>query len=152
MFKIKTVADLERFKESGLFSPAYCKAVEEYFWQLIKSLLPPGVEAADYSLEDEGYLVVLQIDDDPHNLSSVGLPDGLVNSFPGPEWVEMITLSDHSVIFRMMYLYDNDFAMIFYLDSRLWPEDSPLHSFIAEQLEYESSPDEAVERSCNHGC
>lgn len=148
MFTIKTVADLERFKKSGLFSPAYCSAVEEYFWQLIESLLPPGVEATDYSLEREGYLVALQTVDDPHNLASVGLPDGLVNSFPGPEWVESVVLvPDNVQIFKLMYLYDNDFCMIFFLDSRLWPDDHQLQDYITEQIAFETLPDEPVERS-----
>lgn len=149
MFKINNVADLERFKASGLFSPAYCNVIEEYFLQLIESLLPPDVEAIDYSLEssNEGYFIVLQAGDNPHSLPSVGLPEGLVNSFPGPEWVETINLSD-TTVYRLFYLYDNEFFALFHFDSRLWPTDTELHSFLSEQLEYNSMSDEAIsERS-----
>lgn len=135
MIKIKTKADLTKLKASAEISPAYYDLVETYFLQLVESLCPPDVDPGAYSLELDGYIVVLQSQDDPFRLPEVGFPDGLVSSFPGPEWMELHCLADGLQVLQIAYLLDNDFMMIFYVDQALWQADPLLVDFVQDNLE-----------------
>ena len=82
MIKIKTSGDLKEIKESALISAAYYRAVAEQFWQLVTTFCPPGSKPEEYSLEQDGYLVILTADDDHWCLEEAGLTFGLINSWP----------------------------------------------------------------------
>ncbi len=133
MIKIKTKADLEQLRACPEVITDYYELVENYFLQLIDALCPPEADPDLYSLENDGYIVVLDSRDDPHHLSSVGLPDGLANSFPGPEWSEFHELPDGTNVYQIAYMMDNDYIMIYYMDNRLWQNDPVIRQFLGEQ-------------------
>lgn len=136
MIKIKTKADLKRLETCPSVSPAYYNLVELYFQQLVEALCPLDADLEKYSLENDGYIVVLECSDDPHSLQKIGLPLGLVNSFPGPEWSELHELADGTRVYQLAYLLDNDFMIHFYFDSGLWHDDPVMQQFLQEQAEY----------------
>lgn len=136
MVKIKTKADLKRLETCPAISPAYYNLVELYFLQLVDALCPMEADPEKYSLENDGYIVVLECTDDPHQLQKTGLPLGLVNSFPGPEWSELHELADGTRIYQLAYLMDNDFMMFYYFDELLWHDDPLIQQFLREQAEY----------------
>lgn len=136
MIKIKTKSDLKRLESCPDISPAYYNLVELYFLQLIESLCPPEADLEKYSLENDGYIVVLEYSDNPHNLQKTGLPLGLVNSFPGPEWSELHELADGTRVYQLAYLLDNDFMMFYYFTDCLWRKDPLMQQFLKEQAEY----------------
>lgn len=133
MIKIKTKADLEELIVCTEISPAYYQLVEQYFLQLIEALCPPEFNPDQYSLENDGYIVVLTREDNPHKLGQTGLPDGLANSFPGPEWSEYHELSDDTYVYQIAYLMDNDYMMIYYMDDCLWQDDPVMQQFLQDQ-------------------
>lgn len=132
MIKIKTQADLKQLECCSEISPNYYQLVEQYFYQLIEALCPPESDPNQYNLENDGYIVVLDSQDDPHNLLQVGLPDGLC-SFPGPEWSEFHELSDGTNVYQIAFLMDNDYVMIYYMDNRLWQDDPVIQQFLQDQ-------------------
>ncbi len=136
MVIIKTKADLKRLETCPAISPDYHNLVELYFLQLVDALCPLDGDPEKYSLEDDGYIVVLECSDDPHNLQKFGLPLGLVNSYPGPEWSELHELADGTRVHQLAYLLDNDFMMFYYLDDGLWHDDPIMQQFLREQAEY----------------
>lgn len=136
MVKIKTKSDLKRLETCPGISPDYYNLVELYFLQLVDALCPMEADPEKYSLENDGYIVVLECTDDPHNLQKTGLPLGLVNSFPGPEWSELHELADGTRIYHLAYLLDNDFMMLYYFDELLWHDDPVIQQFLREQAEY----------------
>lgn len=133
MIKIKTKADLNQLKSCTEVSPAYYQLVEEYFSQLIEELCPEDYDPDLYNLERDGYIVVLTSEDNPHKLAEVGLPNGIANSFPGPEWSEYHELSDGTNVYQIVYMMTNDFFMIYYLDACLWPNDPIMQQFLQDQ-------------------
>lgn len=133
MIKIKTKANLEKLRTCTEVSPAYYQLVEQYFFQLIESLCPPELNPDQYNLDNDGYIVVLTSQDDPHKLAEVSLPDGLAQSYPGPEWSECHELSDGTNVYQIAFMMDNDFIMIYYMDSRLWQDDPIMQQFLHDQ-------------------
>lgn len=129
MYIIRTKTDLQHFIRSGLFSNAYCTAIEEYFNHLTESLAPPGCDPDEYDLTKDGYIVVLQEEDNPYSLPEVGLAEGLMVTFPGPEFIEKEFLSDGTILFRMVFLYMNDYAMTFFF-SNIWNNNCKFWAFV----------------------
>lgn len=136
MIKIKTKSDLKLLESCPDISPAYYNLVELYFLQLMEALCPPESDPEQYNLENDGYIVVLECQDDPHNLPQVGLPLGLAESFPGPEWSELHELPDGTKIHLFAYMMDNDYMMFYYFDSHLWRDDQVIQQFLQEQAAY----------------
>lgn len=143
MIKIKTKSDLEQLKSTAKVSSDYIVLVESYFLQLLEALCPPEFASDQYDLERDGYVVVLESSDDPHNLAQVGLPHGL-SSFPGPEWSEFHELADGNKVWQFAYLMDNDFVMIYYFNDCLWPDDPVMQQFLEDQR--------AAEQLYSKGC
>ena len=133
MIKIKIKSDLDKLKNHPEISPAYFQLVEEYFSQLIEELCPPDYDPDLYDLERDGYIVVLTNNDNPHKLAEVGLPDGIANSFPGPEWSEYHELSDGTKVYQIVYMMTNDFFMIYYMNEQLYPNDPIIQQFLMDQ-------------------
>lgn len=133
MIKIKTIADLIKLKIHPEVNPDYYQLVEGYFSQLIEELCPEDCNPDLYNLERDGYIVVLTSDDDPHKLAEVGLPDGIANSFPGPEWSEYHELSDGTNVYQIVYMMTNDFFMIYYMNEQLYPDDPVIQQFLQDQ-------------------
>ncbi len=136
MVIIKTKTDLKQLETCPAISAAYYNFVELYFLQLVDALCPLDADPEKYSLENDGYIVVLECTDDPHNLQNVGLPLGLAESFPGPEWSELHELSDGTKIVQIAYMMANDYMMFYYFDDRLWRDDQVIQQFLREQAEY----------------
>lgn len=136
MIKIQIKSDLRQLENCPSISPDYYNLVELYFLQLVEALCPLDGDPEKYSLENDGYIVVLTSDDNPHQLAEVGLPDGIANTFPGPEWSEFHELSDGTGVYQIVYLMDNDFIMSYYIDDRLWQDDPIIQQFLREQAEY----------------
>lgn len=133
MIIIKTQADLKQLECCSEISPEYYQLVEQYFYQLIEALCPPESDPEQYNLENDGYIVVLDSQDDPHKLPTAGLPDGLANSFPGPEWSELYELADGTNVYQIAFMMDNDYMMIYYMDNRLWEDDPVIQQFLQDQ-------------------
>lgn len=132
MIEIKTQADLKQLQTCGEISSEYYQLVEQYFYQLIETLCPPKSDPVTYSLENDGYIVVLLSQDDPHDLFEVGLPEGLAGSFFGPEWSELHELSDGSKVWQLAYMMDNDYMMFYYLELTLWRDDPIVQQFLED--------------------
>lgn len=139
MIKIKTQADLIQLQSCPEISAAYYQLVANYTFQLIESLRPPELDPTQYSLENDGFVVVLTSEDNPHKLAEVGLPDGIANSFPGPEWIEFHELSDGTGtgVYQIVYMIDNDTIFIYYMDKNLWLDDPIIQQFLQEQAAYD---------------
>ena len=133
MITIKTKDDLDNLRRCPEVSPEYYQLVEQYALQLIGELCPPEYDPDLYSLEKDGYIVVLEKQDNPHQLSEVGLPDGIAQSFYGPEWSEYHALPDGTNVYQIAYLINNDFCMIYYMDASLWPDDPLIQDFLRDQ-------------------
>lgn len=133
MIKVKTKEDLELLRSCPEVSPAYHELVEQYFQQLLESLCPFGLDPYLYSLEKDGYIVVLESRDDPHRLEEVGLPDGIAQSCYGPEWSEYHELADGTKVYQIAYLMSNEFVMTYYMDAALWPDDPIIQRFLQDQ-------------------
>lgn len=137
MIKIKTQADLKQLKSCAEVSPDYYQIVAHYTLQLIESLCPLEIDPTQYNLENDGIVVVLTSEDNPHKLAEVGLPDGIANSFPGPEWIEFHELSDGTGVYQIVYLFDNSYAVTYYLEKNLWLDDPIIQQFLQEQIAYD---------------
>lgn len=142
MIKIMTKADLDQLKACAEISPDYYQLVEQYFFDLVDALCPPESDPDQYNLKNDGYIVVLNSQDDPHNLAQTGLPDGLACSFPGPEWSEYYCLPDGSAVYQIAYMMDNDYVMIYYFESHLWQDDPVIQQFLQDQWTEELSNNE----------
>jgi hypothetical protein len=132
MIKIKTQADLKQLQTCCEISPEYYQLVEQYFYQLIEALCPLDSDPATYNLENNGYRVVLNSWDNPHKLREVGLPDGIAQSFFGPEWSEFHQLSDQTIC-QIAYMYDNDFIKMYFLNQAHWTHDPIMQQFLQDQ-------------------
>jgi hypothetical protein len=128
MIKLTTKADPGQLRTCADINPDYYRAVEKHLDQLIAALAPPDADPAQYTLEQDGYLVLGEAGDDRRQLQSVGLPTGLLNSWP--EYIEVLTLADDSKMYRTAIMYDNDYMMLFYIDSRLFADDQEYQQFL----------------------
>jgi hypothetical protein len=134
MIIIKNKNDLDELKESNLISADFYNLVENYFKSLIKGLCPPEEDPDLYNLEKDGYIVVLEEQDNPHSLPKVGLPNGIAHSYLGPEWTEYYQLDDGTNVYQIAYLMDNDFIMIYYINEKFWKDDPIIQEFLQDQL------------------
>lgn len=134
MIEIKTMADLNQLK-TRISAPFY-DVVEEFVLQLLESLTSLDMSPDQYCLENDGYVVVFEQNDTGEKVP--GLINGLINSFPGPEWIEFLPLSCGNV-YQLAYMLDNDFIMIYYLEQTSLIAQSP--DFIDLVNSYLSSDD-----------
>jgi len=138
MIKIKTKADLQILKESKQISRDFYQAIAKQFYELMQAFqeFDESDQSEDkFSLEEFGYLVILTTSDNIHELTSVGLPCGLVNSWP--EYIDPVAL-EHGVAYNIAVMYDNEFMMFFWVDSNLYQQDELFHAFLSDYLGFQS--------------
>lgn len=112
---VKNMKDLEQLTKKRLLSVSLIEHLKEYMVDLHQSL-EHDCKLKDFTLEEHGYLVILEAKDDVRNLEEVGLnaeDGGLLGSYP--EWVEQKNLSDESWIYQIAILYNNETMMMFYI-------------------------------------
>lgn len=135
MIKIKTKADIGRLKDKKQYSKDFILYLEAYYKELWESL---GDEEAieEFSLEDHGYIVILEETDNIQDLSEVGLSkkdEGLLGVIP--EWIELKEFEDGSSYYEILILYNNEYAMIFYLTEVIVKKNQKLEDWIQKNIE-----------------
>lgn len=130
---IKTMKDIEiMIEEQGLVQ-ALLHHLQTYFLELHQSI-EPDTDLNKFSLEDHGYLVILEAGDDVRNLHDVGLnpeDEGLLGTYP--EWVDRRKLENETEIYQIGILYNNEYMMIFY--SYLNTFDKEVEEWLKEQMQ-----------------
>ncbi|SNY26828.1 hypothetical protein SAMN06265827_11059 [Orenia metallireducens] len=116
MKKIKTLADLKKLHKEGDIKEEILNYLESYFYKLAESL-GNNVAPEEFSLEEHGYFVLLENDNDLQlaKLKEVGLIEGLFNC--RFEFVEEIKL-DNISLHKVSVLYDNDYMMMFFIEAK----------------------------------
>ncbi len=129
LIKVKTLKDLEKIKQNSSLPEMYKNEIIKYFHQLHMAL-GNGKPIENFSLDQHGYIVILEKCDDVRNLKNIGLSEGLL--FSCPEYIDRIKLSDFSV-YKIHIMYDNEYMMTLY--SRTGIHDKEVESWLAEESE-----------------
>jgi len=129
LIKIKTMSDLNQLNIPEI-GEEYRKLVSDYTKLLISSMLSLEDDENEYSLENDGYVVVITKDDDIDNLHGVGLNGSLCDPDAWPEWVERHDFSNGESFYQIAFMMDNDFIMIFYLDAKLLKNDPKAKEYL----------------------
>lgn len=142
MKAIRTAADL-RSVSNSLPKPYIQRLVADF--SMLQRALADGESLDEFSLQDHGYLVILENGDDVRDLSEVGLnpeDEGLLGSMP--EYVETLSLGDNLQVYKIAVLYDNDYMMFFY--SQVGIHDEEVEEWLREQAvpELKSSTDSST--------
>ncbi|MFZ5651827.1 MAG: hypothetical protein ACOY4I_13370 [Bacillota bacterium] len=111
MRTVKTKGDLESLRQAGDLPQELIDLLEKDLMLAIEAH-SDGEAGLAYEPEDDGYLVVVEEDDDPEALSSVGLPGGDLLSCA--EVVEPVHASESGSWQRAIVVYNNQCAMCFY--------------------------------------
>ncbi|WP_088186823.1 hypothetical protein [Desulfosporosinus sp. FKA] len=131
MKTIKAIADLEALVGSGAISEASLTYVGRLFQQMYEAL---GQEKniGEFSLEEYGYIVILEQDDDIRNLKGIGLtPEEGDLLGEWLEYVELERLSNGQEIWKIGLLYDNAYFQTFISEvGKLEPE---VEAWLSEQ-------------------
>lgn len=117
MIKIKTFNDVSKLQENSQISSSISKYIKELFYQLYNDLSYEEETINEFTLEELGYIVILQKENNIRDLREIGLnPEtkGLLGS--SPEYVELKTLEDSTQIYNIMVIYDNNYIMTFIVD------------------------------------
>jgi len=88
---IKTQRDLEAINSSQNVSGSVLEAVQEYLRDIYEALAD-GFPIEEFTLKNDGHIVILETGDDANDLSTAGISGGLVGCCP--EAVERIKLKD----------------------------------------------------------
>lgn len=114
MKTIKSIQDIYELRNANLFSESYLDYLQRFLEQLFEAL-SDGESIEHFSLEEHGYFVILEEEDNLRDLRDVGLnpqDQGLLGSFP--EYIEKEILADGLEIYKIAVLYDNDYMMFFF--------------------------------------
>src|SRR5690554_3733862 len=111
MLVIKNQRDVSRYQRREVLGPQFAAHLKGYLGYLQEelSVIDPG----EYSVEDTGFIVVLEAGDDVRDLSTVGLnpeDQGLIGVIP--EWFETVNL-DGLTFCRFLVLYNDSFGVVF---------------------------------------
>lgn len=135
MIEIKKMEDINKLKKKkGVYSDEFIDYMEGYFYELWQEFAE-GERLQDYSLEDCGYIVVLEKEDDLEDLSEVGLNKedrGLIGVIP--EWIELKELKDGSKFYHIEIVYNNEFVMIFYISKSITDKEKAITRWIHNNL------------------
>lgn len=138
MKTIKTLKDIELLRSEKVIPEDYLEHVENYFNHLHESL-NDGEPLDEFSLQQHGYIVLLERGDNVRDLSCVGLGPN-INGLLGcrPEYLERYDLDSIS-FYKILVMYNNEYAMTFFtekgihdneveewLDKRCYPEKTPI--------------------------
>ncbi len=133
MIKLKTLADFRRHRQAGSLPPEFLEHLETIFHELHESL-GEDHSIENFSLDEHGYIVVLEKGDDLTDLQEVGLnPEdkGLLGTWP--EFVELEKLSC-GCYYRILILYNNEYAMLFFVRSGDFG--SEIEAWLKKQLDF----------------
>jgi len=116
MIEIKTKRDIQRAREEKRLRPAVEEYLREYFGMLYENLSEPEETVDEFSLEEHGYLVLLEPGDDPRKVEKTGLrrENGLIGS--EVDLAERIALKDGTAIYLLGVVFNNEYMMIYILD------------------------------------
>lgn len=109
---IKNQRDVSRYQRCKVLGQEFAEHVKAYLRYLQDEL--DAIEPGEYSVEDTGFIVVLEAGDDVRDLSNVGLnpeDQGLLGTTP--EWIEKVEL-DGTEYYRFLVIYTDSFAVTFY--------------------------------------
>ncbi len=116
MISVKILDDIRNLRKRKTLREAYLDYIDMEFRQLHMEY-DFGSPVADFSLEDHGYIVVLERGDDVRDLRQVGFnPEyqGILGSIP--EWVEEARLEDGTDVYQIAYLDNDGRLMMFFSD------------------------------------
>lgn len=111
MIEIFCQTDLEKFKASNSYPPAFAEFLQTRFLELKQCMEKYFKEVGEFNLKEFGHMVVLEKSDNLRDLSEAGL-NNFFNSVP--EAVEEIVMPEFNV-YQVSNIYNNDYMMIFYL-------------------------------------
>lgn len=123
MYIIQKEEDLNVLKNAKVMNSDYLNQVEKQFINLYENLGgEQGVPLEQFTLQDKGYIVILQKGDNFRNLSIVGLDEegGLLEATP--EFINKIDL-EYTTIYEIVIVYNNEFAMTFYISKDIVDEE-----------------------------
>lgn len=118
---IQTLHDLEVLKSACVLDNRYIEHLQNYFKNLMEEFRESESEE-DFSLEQFGYIILIEKGDNCTNLQFSGLhriEGGLVGSYP--EFVNTVHLKDINgsqkeiIIYHVFVLFDNEFGMNYFL-------------------------------------
>lgn len=112
MKEIKTLRDIYGLQQHN-YQQSFIDCLLSYFQELHESL-ESDESLEDFSLEDSGYFVVLEPQDDIRKLEDVGLSDedhGLIGAVP--EMVDLIELEEDAY-YRIGILCNNEYMQLFF--------------------------------------
>ena len=127
---IKNNHDVLLLYEAGVIGDEFREHLTRYFDRLQADL--DELDPNRYSVEDCGYVVILEEGDNVRDLSNVGLNpsnSGLLGS--GPEYCEVLQL-DGIGYYSLLIIYNNSFAIDFY--SPMGCYDEEVEQWLAEQI------------------
>ena len=128
MKTVKRMADIEMLQEKGDLSKAYINFLEEHFLLLFESF-GEGEDPDAFSLEQDGYIVILESSDNLRELRHVGLKDGgLFGTFP--EYIEKETLADGKQLWKVGVFHGSGSMQIFF--SQIGELDSEAEAWMVE--------------------
>jgi hypothetical protein len=104
--------DIKKYEEDCKLDNDLGKEIERYFKELTVSFT--GTKKFDeFSLEEEGPIVVLEVEDDLANLEGLGLTQESGGIFSTvPESVETLQIGDKSY-YRIIVICNNSYGLVF---------------------------------------
>ena len=128
---MKNQDDVGLMLKAEAITPGFAKHLTKFFDELQADLeeLSPNT----YSLEETGYVVLLEAGDNVRDLSEIGLnhkEQGILSCIP--EWFETINL-DEVEYYRFLVLYNDSSGVIFY--SAVGAFDAEVEKWMRSKLE-----------------
>lgn len=123
MYVIQTKQDLDILRKANVIQEKYMKIVEKQFMNLYKNLgEEEGILLDEFSLADEGQIILLELGDNLRNLGIIGLDSsgGLIKVIP--EFINEIDLGELTV-YEVIILYNNEFAVTIYIPKEIVDEE-----------------------------
>lgn len=132
MQRIKTLADIRYLKEHSKITPGLAELIETDFREAAREVIFPDLEPDDqFSLEEYGYLVILEKEDSPEELAQEGLNIAGGEVMIQPEFIELVE-AGYSSIYRILVMSDNDCITRFY--SPIGTQSPELENFLFESV------------------
>jgi hypothetical protein len=129
---IKTQKDFDTLRRTSALPAALLDQIEDYFLHL-RDELEDDFES-DFCLDRLGYIVVLEVGDNVHDLGNVGLnreDGGLLGS--NPEYVELLDVGAGLQAYKIAVLYDNNYLMTFF--TQAGAHDEEVEQWLKDQAE-----------------
>lgn len=123
MFVIQTKQDLDVLKKANVINERYMEVVEKQFMTLYKNLgEEEGISLDEFSLTDEGEIILLELGDNLRNLGAIGLdPDGGLLQATA-EFINEIGLGE-LMVYEVIIAYNNQFAVTLYIPAGIVDEE-----------------------------